>query len=290
MAGLAAFLEGLGHSVESRPAFAPRLEPYPQGLHRRELFRDYLDAALALREEAATALAQGSFPLALGGDHSLSIASVSAALEQRPDLVLIWIDAHLDLNTPSTSASQNLHGMPVAALLRLADEDADWKRILAEIVPPQGLPGSSAAWFGVRDVDPGEAVHASMLDGSLVQTMERIDRLGAPAAILELIGWLEERPDAPVWISFDVDCIDPFFAPGTGTAVRAGLTEREAFLLAEMLGEALRPGEPGSRLIGMDVVEVNPLADRNNETAFIAAKWVEALFGRRILGSGGGGR
>ena len=285
MAGLSGMLRGIGLDVESRGVFPPEREPYgPPEESEGQRLDAFFAASAALKVAVAEAIREDAVPVVLGGDHSLAIASAGAAVEAaNGELALIWIDAHLDLNTLATSPTRNLHGMPVAALMGLEDPDPLWQRIQSELAPEPRLRGSQAAWFGVRDVDQGEVRNYRALSGASLHTMEDIDGQGCPACIDQLLAWLEKRPGLKVWVSFDVDSIDPFFAPGTGTAVRGGLTEREAFLLAERLGTHLEAGRVGSRLIGMDIVEVNPLADRNNETALIAGKWAEAFFGRRIM-------
>jgi arginase len=217
------------------------------------------------------------------------MGSISGALAAEGEaLGVLWVDAHMDLNTPSSSASMNLHGMPLAALLKLGDTqfsemNAVWSRLQAEVVEGPGLPPSHVSWLGLRDVDEGEAVNFRTLPGALAITMQTIDHEGLAACIRLLEDWIWQTGIKRLWISFDVDSMDPLYAPGTGTAVRGGLTYREGHYLAECLHKTLFTSGSFCTLAGLDVVEVNPLLDRNNETARMAVGWVESLFGRQIL-------
>lgn len=204
-------------------------------------------------------------------------------------MCVLWIDAHADMNTPETSPSGNLHGMPVSALMGRPSgvgglRDTQWSQLLSEIVSPHKLQPKNAAWFGLRDVDPGEQKAIHEAKGSFISTMYEIDRYGVVECLLRFDAWMRSNGSNALWISFDVDALDPFLAPGTGTAVRGGLTYREMHLLGEMLWELLNaPGCP-YRLIGLDLVETNPLSDNNNVTAKTAVEWIASLFGKTILG------
>lgn len=235
-------------------------------------------------------LASQSLPLVLGGDHSLAIGTVSAALEAvGREMGLLWVDAHLDLNTPDTSPSGNLHGMPVGALCRYPCGPApepmgeQWSRLLSEVVPEPGLNPERVVWFGVRDPDPGERVRILEGDVRRVVTMYEVDRFGISAMVEHAINTFSVKGVKKIWISFDVDVLDPFIAPGTGTDVRGGLTYREAHLLAEMLYEAFSRENNALELVGMDVAEVNPILDSHNETAQMAVDWITSLLGKRIM-------
>jgi arginase len=260
--------------------------------------RDECDAAglrtfRALREAVVGSLERGALPLVLGGDHSITLGSASAALAHHGEgLGVLWIDAHADYNAPDTTPSGNLHGMPLGVLTGregkspadkpwAADLDALWPQLL-ELCGPGRLRHDHIAWLGLRDVDEGEVWH--MLDGppGFVATMQGIDRDGLGNTMERLWEWAANSKVEHVWISFDVDVLDPVFAPGTGTAVRGGLTYREAHLVAEMLYEGFS-ASAGPRLAGVDVVEVNPLRDTANATAQVAIEWVLSLFGKTIL-------
>jgi hypothetical protein len=183
--------------------------------------------------------------------------------------------------TPGSSETGNVHGMPLAALWGLPSEaegpaDAQWEE-LKDLSRPTYLAPAQTAWFGLRDVDAAER---SRLNGLRI-SMHDVDRYGVAAMMDRFHQWLADREITHLWVSFDVDSLDPVYAPGTGTTVRGGLSYREAHLLAELLHEGLQNG--GHQLAGVDIVEVNPLVDRNNETAEVAVEWVASLFGKAIL-------
>lgn len=241
----------------------------------RELFK---------RTEAA--LQAGRMPLMIGGDHSLSIGSIGAALKHyEGDLAVLWIDAHVDINTPDTSPSGNLHGMPLACLMNLPTSEQglqgeQWKALTDEF-GQYPLRPERTAWFGLRDVDEGEAARLRAIPHEYTATMSDIDRKGLLSEMERFNQWLSNSNAKNLWISFDVDSLDPFLAPGTGTAVRGGLTYREMHLLAETLYIFLKAGN--YRLVGLDVVEVNPILDNSNVTAKTAVEWLASLFGKTIL-------
>jgi arginase len=223
----------------------------------------------------------------LGGEHSLSAGSVSAARKHfGANLALLWIDAHADINTPSTSSSGNAHGMPIAALLGLPSgttgtRDQEWKQFTDLVAT--GLEASRVSWMALRDVDSGERNVIRQFANSLPLTMQDIDRYGIERCVERFDAWLVQQGSEYLWISFDVDALDPILAPGTGTAVRGGLSYREAHLMAELLFEKLSRPDCPYKLVGLDLVEVNPLTDTNNETARIAVEWLASLFGKTVL-------
>lgn len=254
----------------------------------------HFEKVLTNLEEVKRAVSEAtvprSIPLVLGGDHSLAVATVSAALEQSGELLgVLWVDAHGDLNTPDTSPSGNLHGMSLAALCGLrcgecpAPRAEQWARLLEAVVPERRLDASRIVWFGLRDPDRSEVERITSGDSRRAVTMHEIDRFGIPAMVEHAVETLRRAGVRRLWVSFDLDVLDPMIAPGTGTDVRGGLSYREAHLLAEMLHETLRgPGCP-FELVGIEIVEVNPTLDTNNETAVMAVEWVTSLLGRRIL-------
>ena len=286
LAGLRTALEAAG--VQVRDPADPVLPLEPTNEPGIRNFGPLLQALKATKDGVARAYAEGDFPLVLGGEHTLSAASVAAALEETDgDLAVLWIDAHADVNTPGSSETGNVHGMPVAALAGLRSEiedpaqDAHWSDLL-DLLGPNRLSLDATAWFGLRDVDPAER---SRLNG-LAITMHEIDRHGVEACARRVFDWLCGTGRKNLWISFDVDALDPFLAPGTGTAVRGGLSYREAHLLAELISENLNDIHCPVRLVGLDVMETNPIVDANNGTATIAVEWIASLFGKRILGGG----
>ena len=207
------------------------------------------------------------FTLHLGGDHSISIGSVKAAASRHDNLGVIWVDAHADFNTPETSPSGNIHGMPVAVLTGLGANS------LVEIGDSITIPAGNIVQIGIRSVDDVErtAVNAS---GIHIFTMPMIDAQGMAAVARLALAKLNHC--SHIHISLDLDSLAPTEAPGVGTPVRGGLTYREAHLLMEMLGNS-------GRVCSADIVEVNPILDRGNMTAELAVELIASLLGKRIL-------
>lgn len=244
-------------------------------------------AYLELYSKVSQCLKRGHKPVVIGGDHSLSIGSIGAALSHtKGDLAVLWIDAHADLNTPATSPSGNLHGMPLACLMGESSEttglkDEQWKALTDQFAQHALQPGRMS-WFGLRDVDSGESKRLNKLSHEFTSTMYNIDRRGIVSELERWNLWMKNAGSKNLWISFDVDSLDPFLAPGTGTAVRGGLTYREMHLLAEMLCEFLEASD--YQLVGLDMVEINPIIDSQNVTARTAIEWLASLLGKTILG------
>lgn len=232
----------------------------------------YLDCIVPMSRRAAgavsTSLQSGHFPLVLGGDHSLSIGSIRGAARIKK-LGVIWIDAHADFNTDETTPSGNIHGMPLAALCGFGDVRLSrlWDEVLPVVDPRR------VAIVGARDLDPGEKVNLREA-GVMVMGMEQIDRLGMVAAVEKAIERVSRNADG-IYLSFDMDAMDPRHAPGVGTPVPAGLTQREAHVACELVGET-------GALIGMDVVEVNAILDVQNQTGELAVEFVLSALGKRI--------
>lgn len=258
----------------------------PGGLRNFEPAIEFLSA---LKERVGASLASGHCPLVVGGDHALAMGSVSAALEAYGDeLAVLWIDAHADLNTPGSSPSGNLHGMPLALLAGRSPgaegvAEGQWRRLKAALSPEHDLRPDRIAWLGLREVDAGERAILATWPKCFTATMQDIDRGGLVATMTRLDLWMRETGATALWVSFDVDSLDPVLAPGTGTAVRGGLTYRESHLCAELLREQLDRADAGYRLAGLDLVETNPLFDINNQTATTAVEWIASLFGKTIL-------
>ena len=215
------------------------------------------------------AVGEGYLPLVLGGDHSIALGTIAglARAAGRPGGVL-WLDAHGDVNTPATSPSGNVHGMPLAAVLGAAGPEFESDVLRLPAVDP-----SRVALVGVRSLDPPERELLRELEVS-VFTMSDVDRMGIETAIREALA----RIDGPgfVHVSLDMDVVDPQVAPGVGTPARGGLSYREAHLAMELVSEA---GLVGS----LEVVEVNPILDRENETGRLAVELVASALGARIL-------
>jgi arginase len=286
LAGLQQALIDLGYEVCDHGDVSCREMPPEEGLCN---FSPLLNCVRDLRHRSLLSLQQASLPLILGGDHTLAVAGVSAALQQHGENVaLLWIDAHTDINTPGTSSTGNLHGMPLAALCGFESgvegrQDEQWGELLHALGPGPRLKPENIAWYAIRDVDPAERQRL----GGLAITMHEIDRFGVVETMNRFDQWLREIGATHLWISFDVDALDPILAPGTGTGVRGGLSYREAHLMAELLHEALGNDLCPYKLAGVDVVETNPLRDTNNATALMAVEWIASLLGKTILGSAG---
>ena len=214
------------------------------------------------------ALDQGALPLVLGGDHSVALGTLGGLAHARGPGGVLWIDAHGDLNTPQTSPSGNVHGMPLAAALGLADGrfDSDaWTLPAVEL--------DRLALVGLRALDPSER-ELIRSRGIKAYTMSDIDRIGIERAIRESLAHV--AGPGFVHVSLDMDALDPEVAPGVGTPVRGGLSYREAHLALELVAES---GLAGS----LEVVEVNPILDRKNETAALAVELVASALGKTIL-------
>ncbi len=232
----------------------------------------YIDCIVPMARRAAgavaTSLQAGHFPLVLGGDHSLALGSIQGAAKLKR-IGVIWVDAHADFNTERTTPSGNIHGMPLAALCGLGDKRLVelWSERLPAVDPKR------VAIIGARDLDPGEKVNLKEA-GVLVMGLEQIDRLGIVAAVEKAIERVSGQADG-IYLSFDMDVMDPRHAPGVGTPVAAGLTQREGHVACELVGET-------GKLIGMDMVEVNPILDVQNQTGALAVELVLSAMGKRI--------
>lgn len=247
----------------------PEAEQPPDG--HAKFLREIEDVCTRLGERVELALENGEFPLVLGGDHSVAIGSMLGSARDT-DLGAIWFDAHADLNTPATSPSGNVHGMPLAATLgRGAFGDVDWAhapRVREE----------SIAYVGLRSIDDRERelVRESEMTAF---TMADIDEYGMTAVVEDALDVATSGTDG-VHVSLDLDWLDPKTAPGVGTPVRGGVTYREAHAALETV--ATRHERDGV-IRSMDVVEVNPILDERNETARLAAELTASAFGNRII-------
>lgn len=285
LAGLLDSLERISGGAQDCGDVAVGLQTTPPAGLRS--FESGLPTNLALRDRVRACVQGGEAPLVLGGDHSMALGSVCGALQAvGPELGVLWIDAHADCNTAATSPSGNLHGMTLALAAREPSgaagvPDEQWRRLQSELVPDPGLDPARIAWIGLREVDAGEEALMSRWRESFATTIQDVDRHGMAEVVRGLEAWLAERGVRRLWVSFDVDALDPALAPGTGTIVRGGLTYREAHLLAELLHEMLARRDVS--LVGLDLVEVNPLLDTSNATARMSVEWIGSLFGKRIM-------
>jgi len=274
IAGLGERLAALGFSVVDKGDLpTPIPEMRQRSDERKKFIGDIAQVCDLLYESATASLAEGAMPLVLGGDHSLAAGSVSAsagwARTKHQPLGLLWIDAHGDMNTPATSTSGNVHGMPLAALL--GPEPAELAMIGGR--PPKIDP-AQAVLVGVRNLDEREkiAVRESRVH---VFTMKDIDRQGIASVVEQAVG-LAGQGTAGIHVSFDMDVCDPSIAPGVGTPVKGGLDYREAHLLMEIIADS-------GLLTALDIVEINPTLDVRNMTAQLGAELVLSALGKRIL-------
>ncbi|MCE5286131.1 MAG: arginase [Pelosinus sp.] len=213
-------------------------------------------------------MARGAFPLVLGGDHSIAIGTMAGAMQHKKKLGVIWFDAHSDINTPETTPSGNIHGMPVAVSMGLGHQ-----RLTA--IGGQGvkLDPKKFVMIGIRDVDPGERALLREF-GVNVFTMHEIDILGMAKVVEEAINIVTDGTDG-VHLSFDMDVMDPIYATGVGTPVMGGLTYRESHLAMGLISEA-------KIVSSAEFVEVNTVLDNRNQTAKMAVTLMSMLLGERL--------
>jgi arginase len=214
------------------------------------------------------AVEEDHLPLVLGGDHSVALGTLGGLARELGPGGVLWIDAHGDLNTPETSPTGNVHGMGLAAALGRAGHGFE-----SEAWPLPAIDPARVALVGVRALDDGERALLKELDAR-VFTMSDVDRFGIERAIRESLAHV--AGPSFVHVSLDMDALDPEVAPGVGTPVRGGLSYREAHLAMELIAES---GLAGS----LEVVEVNPILDRENETGKLAVELVASALGARIL-------
>ena len=265
----------LGHDVDDiGNVHVPLREDAARGAQRGARYLGAItDVCAAVAARTRESLEAGRLPVVLGGDHALAAGSIAGAAAYHrakgQRIGALWIDAHGDLNTPATSKSGNVHGMPLAALLGYGDAAMVGLAGDTPALRPQDL-----ALVGLRDLDAAERTHIKKWKLSAF-TMRALDERGLRSVLEESIA-VATRDTAGLWLSFDMDVIDPEEAPGVGTAVPGGMTYREAHLAMEMLADT-------GKLIGLDVVEVNPVLDERNRTAQIACELICSALGKRIL-------
>lgn len=274
LAGLTPRIEALGWKVkEMGSVFVREPEAIPQGRATARYLPEVHDVCTRLKAGAAQALAEGALPITLGGDHSIAMGSVSAValhhrrLEQR--IGLLWVDAHADINTPETSPSGNLHGMPLAHLLGLG-----LPSLRALSGPRPAVDPEHVALLGIRSVDAGER-EIVRRTGVRAYTMSEIDERGFSVCLKEALARVTAGT-AGFHLSFDLDGVDPRYAPGVGTPVPGGLTYREAHLACEASAVS-------GALLGIDMVELNPTLDERNRTGQLAVELILSALGKTIL-------
>jgi arginase len=274
IAGLGERLAALGMSVvDEGDLVAPIPETKSFGDPGKKYIREIARVCEKLYKTSLAVFEKGSFPLVLGGDHSLAAGSVAATADfvrrEAKPLGLIWVDAHGDMNTPSSSTSGNVHGMPLAALLGPEPTELSCIGGFSPKVSPE-----HTVLIGVRNLDAGEKlrVRESRVH---VFTMKDIDRAGI-AAVAEQAIQLAGRATEGLHVSFDIDVCDPSVAPGVGTPVKGGLNYREAHMVMEMIADS-------GLLRALDIVEVNPTLDVQNNSAVLGTELVLSALGMKIL-------
>jgi arginase len=275
IAGLGERIAALGYTVVDRgdlPAPIPETQELRD--EHTQFIRDLAKVCQKVSQTSAASFEDGAMPLVLGGDHSIAAGSVAAAADwakrtRQLPIGLLWIDAHGDMNTPATSLSGNVHGMPLAALL--GPEPSELSKIGG--FSPKVL-AAHTVLVGIRNLDEREKV-AVRDSGVHVFTMKDIDRQGI-ASIIEQAVNLAGNGTAGIHVSFDMDVCDPLIAPGVGTPVKGGLNYREAHMVMEIVADS-------GRLMSLDLVEVNPTLDVRNTTAQLGTELALSALGMKIL-------
>jgi arginase len=274
IAGVRERLARLGYQViDTGDVPVPIPESADPGDPKAHYLPQIAEVAAELADRVTTAMRAGAIPLVLGGDHSLSIGSIAGAArwarENDADIGLLWFDAHADMNTPDTTPSGNIHGMPLAASLGYGDP------ALTEIAgfSPK-VRWDKTVLIGARDVDRGERALIREA-GIRTFTMREIDEDGIVPVLEEALAIVSEGT-AGFLVSWDMDFVDPNFAPGVGTAVKGGVDYREGHLALEIVSDT-------DRMIAMDLVETNPILDEHNRTGRLGMELILSAFGKTIL-------
>lgn len=232
--------------------------------------QEIVEVSTALAGKVAHVVEQNQFPLVLGGDHSIAIGTVAGLAAHYKNLGVIWFDAHADLNTPETTPSGNIHGMPLAVSLGLGHP-----QLTAILSGEAKIKKENLIIIGARSVDEGERTLIKEL-GIKVYTMHEVDRLGMAYVMEEALSYLKARHVDGLHLSLDLDALDPLYTPGVGTPVAGGITYRESHLAMEIIQES-------GLLTSVEFVEVNPILDERNKTADVAVALIGSLFGETLV-------
>jgi len=274
VAGILEKVRCLGYEVEDMGDLPVKIpETQAPGDPRMKYLKEIKDVCEHLRDRVEAVVAKGRVPVVLGGDHSIAMGTLAGLSRhyraRREKVGLIWFDAHADANTAETSPSGNIHGMPLAVALGLG---APSLVNLAGFSPM--VDGSRAALVGIRDVDPAERPNVKA-SGIGAFTMRDIDERGMRAVMEEAIKRTTSGT-AGIHVSFDLDGMDPDYAPGVGTPSPGGFSYREAHLAMEMLADT-------GKVLSAELVEVNPILDQRNGTAVLGVGLLTSLLGKKIL-------
>jgi arginase len=274
LAGIRSKLESLGHTlVKYNSPIQINPQEYEEvGNPKAKYLKPIASACTELAKEVDSSLQAGEFPLVLGGDHSIALGTIAgvAANTQKKGrrLGILYVDAHGDFNTTETTPSGNIHGECLSASCGLGLPELTNLYYEGRKVDPHNV-----CFVGVRDLDPGEKVLMHQA-GVTVFTMSDIERQGFPAIVKQVILFFKTHAD-DVHVSFDMDCLDPMFAPGTGIPLPAGMTNREALLLMEEMADT-------NLVRSAEIVEVNPILDVRNQTAVLAVELAARLLGEKL--------
>ncbi len=274
MAGLEEKLKNLGYRVTDRGDVSIKMrENLDPGDPRLKYAAEIVRASGMLAAKIERSLSQRHLPLCIGGDHSLAIGSIAGVAsycrKNQLPLVVIWLDAHTDMNDEQTTPSGNIHGMSMALSLGRGDPRLTHLLGFAPKIEPQ-----NCAMIGIRSIDAKEKEVLKQLKLT-VSTMTDIDRMGISGVIHDVLARLV-KPKTHVHVSFDIDCVDPSVAAGVGTPVAGGLTFRETHFIMESIAAC-------GCMASLDIAEVNPILDHKNQSAEFAAELVASVMGKRIL-------
>ena len=274
IAGIGDRLREMGHKVIDEGDISIKTQEEQKIKDQRMRYLPEITRAVTvLCNKVSGIMEEGRFPLVLGGDHSIAIGTVSGiaqyARKRKKNVGVLWIDAHGDFNTPASSPSGNIHGMPLAICSGFGPAP-----LLAVGGKFRKVDPKNVAILGLRNLDAQERKNIIRY-GVNIYNMEEIDRHGMHRVMGRALGHLLKRVDY-LHVSFDLDSIDPVYAPGVGTPVKGGLDYREAHLAMEMIAES-------GRMSSLELVEVNPIIDVRNQSAEFAVELVQSAFGKKIL-------
>jgi arginase len=274
VAGLQARIKQLGHQVEDIGNISVKQpEEMSYGEKRAKYLAEIADACKDLAVMVEKSLEESMVPVVLGGDHSIAAGSLSGVAsyfkKKEKKIGLIWLDAHGDINTPESSPSGNVHGMPLAAAMGYGATELVELQGFKPKVEPQNI-----SLVGIRDLDSQEKKLAKK-SGVHVFTMRDIDERGMREVMSDALKYAMDDTDG-ISVSLDMDFVDPSDAPGVGTPVRGGVTYREAHLAMEMLADT-------EAMVSLEVVEINPVIDEHNRTALLGVELVLSGLGKKIL-------